>query len=121
MQKLIFVVDDNDANLLATAAVLDEDYLVLTMPSAKRMFEVLGKKRPDLILLDIEMPEINGHEAIVTLKENPELKDIPVLFLTGWIDDELIAKSLGLGALEVIEKSTMQENLLRKVTEYLKG
>jgi len=119
MQKMIFVVDDNDANLTVAASVLEDDYLVLTMPSAQKMFSLLEKKRPDLILLDNEMPEMTGLEAIVKLKENPQWKDIPVLFLTGWSDEKLLSDAAKLGALEVVNKPIVPPVLLNCVKKHL--
>jgi len=117
--QMVFIVDDNDSNLTKAASALETDYRVLTMPSAEKMFTILGKKRPDLILLDVEMPEMNGLEAIAKLKENPEWKDIPVLFLTGWIDDALRSKALELGALDVIPKPIVTEILLGHVKNHI--
>jgi len=88
MEKIIFIVDDNDANLVMASSALEDEYKVLTMPSAQKMFWLLEKKQADLILLDIEMPDMTGLEAIVKLKENPRWKDIPVIFLTGRSDEE---------------------------------
>jgi len=104
MEKLIFIVDDNDANLTLAASILENEYRVLTMPSAQRMFLVLEKKIPDLILLDIEMQEMNGFEAIAKLKESPSWKTIPVLFLTGWSDEKIISDAEKSGALDIINK-----------------
>jgi len=120
IQKLVFVVDDNNANLMVAAMALEEEYRVLTMPSAKKMFLLLEKKMPDLILLDVEMPEMTGLEAIVILKENPQWKDIPVVFLTGWSDEKLVSDALKAGALDVINKPIVPESLrdsLRKYTD----
>jgi len=119
MDKLIFIVDDNDANLTMAASVLENDYRILTMPSAERMFLLLEKKRPDLILLDIEMPEMTGLEAIVKLKENPQFKDIPVLFLTGWVDEKLVANALELGALAVVNKPIVKSVLMDNIKKYI--
>jgi len=119
MNKLIFIVDDNDANLTVAACALEDDYRVLTMPSAEKMFSLLEKKRPDLILLDIEMPEMTGLEAIVKLKENTQFSDIPVLFLTGWTDDKLLAQAEKLGALTVITKQINASVLKENVKKYL--
>jgi len=117
--QLVFIVDDNDSNLTKAASVLETDYKVLTMPSAEKMFTILGKKRPDLILLDVEMPEMNGLEAIAKLKESTEWRDIPVLFLTGWVDDKLKSQALELGALDVIPKPIVPEILLRHVKDHI--
>jgi len=119
MEKLVFVVDDNDANLTMAASSLDSDYEVLTMLSAKKMFNVLEKRKADLILLDNEMPEMTGLEAIVKLKENPQYKDIPVLFLTGYSDEKLLSDIKNSGALDVIEKPIIPSKLLDSVRKYI--
>ncbi|MCL2805825.1 MAG: response regulator [Treponema sp.] len=120
MQKLVFIVDDNDANLTMAASVLEVEYQVLTMPSAQKMFLLLEKKNPDLILLDIEMPDMTGLEAIVKLKENPKWKEIPVVFLTGWVDEKVIAGALEAGALEVIGKPIVPSVLLDGIRKNIK-
>ena len=120
MEKLIFIVDDNDSNLSMAASILENEYRILTMPSAEKMFALLTKKQPDLILLDIEMPEMTGLEAIVLLKENPQWKDIPVLFLTGWSDDKLISDAKSAGALEVINKPINSTVLRDSIKSYIK-
>jgi len=119
MDKLIFIIDDNDANLTMAASALEENYKVLTMPSAEKMFVLLGKKRPDLILLDIEMPEMNGFEAIEKLKGDSQYSDIPVLFITGWCDDKLLADAEKAGALEVVNKPIVPAVLLECVKKYI--
>jgi len=119
MEKLIFLVDDTDSILTLAASVLDDDYRVLTMMSAEKMFSLLSKKRPDLIILDVEMPDLGGIEAAVSLKENNEWQDIPVMFLTGHIDDSIISKAGDLKALGVIDKSELSSTLLSRVKEVI--
>jgi len=119
MSKLLFLVDDTDSILTIAASVLEDDYRVLTMPSAEKMLKLLEKKSPDLIILDIEMPDMNGFEAIAALKANPDLKNIPVLFLTGYIDDTVRSRVKESGALDVMEKSEINKTLLNKVNEIL--
>ena len=86
MQKTVFIVDDNDTNLAMAKSALKEQYRVMTLPSAEKMFALLEKIKPDLILLDIEMPEMDGFEALQLLKDNEAYADIPVVFLTGMTD-----------------------------------
>ena len=119
MQKLIFVVDDNDANLTMAALVLEAEYRVLTMPSAPKMLALLEKKQPDMILLDIEMPDMTGFEAIVQLKEHSEWKNIPVIFLTGRNDDSVMSEGLQLGAIDFIHKPILPAALMNRVRNYL--
>jgi len=69
--------------------------------------------------LDIEMPEMNGFEAIAKLKEHPDHKDIPVMFLTGYIDDEIKTRSFESGALDVMLKSDTGTTLLKRIKEII--
>jgi len=68
MSKTIFVVDDNDTNLSTAKEALKGQYRVMSLPSAAKMFALLEKITPDMILLDIEMPEMSGFEALRLLK-----------------------------------------------------
>jgi len=119
MEKMIFVIDDNDANLTVAASALEDEYMVLTMPGAERMFKILEKKRPNLILLDIEMPEMDGFEALSKLKDNPEWDDIPVVFLTGRTDEGFEQKARNTKVLDIVKKPFTKENLLDTVKKYI--
>lgn len=112
MNKTIFVVDDSDINLSMAKKSLEEHYRVLTMPSAKKMFAILEKITPDLILLDIEMPEIGGFEALISLKSNPSYSGIPVIFLTGYTDNTIEARGYELGIADFITKPFSTHNLI---------
>jgi putative two-component system response regulator len=70
LMKTIFAVDDSDTNLATAKKALEGRYRVLTMPSAAKMFALLEKISPDLILLDIEMPEMDGFDALLRLKSD---------------------------------------------------
>ena len=115
-RKLIMLVDDNRTNLLAGKAALTEDYTVLTMPSARKMLETLEWSKPDLILLDIDMPEMNGFEAIRILKKDPETRGFPVIFLTAMDESANELEGLKLGAIDYITKP-FSSALLRKRIE----
>jgi len=117
--KMIFVVDDSDTNLLMAEESLEDYYQVITIPSAAKMFVFLKKFVPDMILLDIQMPEMNGFEALECLKANPTYADIPVIFLTGYIDDEIKARSKELGAVDIITKPFSAPALLERIETHL--
>lgn len=104
MMKVIFVVDDNDTNLTKAKQALVGDYKVFTIPSAAKMFSLIEKITPSLILLDIKMPEMDGFEALEILKREPKLRDIPVIFLTAKADDDAEIRGFELGALDFITK-----------------
>jgi len=119
MEKIIFIVDDNDANLVMAGSALEDEYRVLTMPSAQKMFSLLEKKTPELILLDIEMPDMTGLEAIVKLKENPKWQNIPVLFITGRHDDKLKSDPNISKAVDIVYKPIVAPVLKAAVKKYI--
>jgi putative two-component system response regulator len=120
MKKIIFIVDDNDANLVMASSALENEFKVLTMPSAQKMFSLLEKMKADLILLDIEMPGMTGIEAIIILKNKPEWKDIPVIFLTGRQDKEFISDIEEAKALDIVFKPVDAAVLMECIKKHIK-
>jgi len=117
--KTIFVVDDSDTNLSMAEAVLEDKYIVMTMPSASKMFALLEKILPDLVLLDIEMPDMDGFGALKNLKSNSKWSEIPVIFLTGRNDPEIEAQGLEIGAVDFITKPFSAAVLLNRIQTHL--
>jgi len=118
---MIFVVDDSSAGLMVAAAALESEYRVLTMASAEKLFSMLNRLRPDMILLDIEMPGMGGFETIAELKKDPDRREIPVVFLTGWSDGETAARAMEAGALGIIGKPFEPAALRDLVKKYLEN
>ncbi|MDR1021255.1 MAG: response regulator, partial [Synergistaceae bacterium] len=115
----VMVVDDNITNLKFAKAALTDVYDVYTAPSAAKMFSVfdsIENSLPALILLDINMPDINGLEAITILKKREDTKSIPVIFLTALGDPDSEVEGLGLGAVDYVTKP-FEPHLLRKRVE----
>ena len=119
MKKTIFIVDDNYTNLAVAEKVLESQYSVIGLPSAAEMFATLEKTKPDLILLDIIMPEMGGFEAIDRLKSNETLAQIPVIFLTGHTDEKAEATGIKLGAVDFISKPFSEPVLLNRIQNHL--
>jgi len=119
MQKTIFVVDDNDTNLSMAKEALKDHYRVMTLPSAAKMFTLLEKITPDLILLDIEMPEIDGFEALQRLKNNSAQADIPVIFLTSMTDAAVEVRGFELGVIDFITKPFSAPVLSNRIKTHL--
>jgi CheY-like chemotaxis protein len=117
-KKLIILVDDNPTNLRIGKNVLSEKYTVATAPSAAKLFALLENNHPVLILLDIDMPGMDGYEAIKILKLNSETKDIPVIFLTGMTDSQDEEKSRTLGAIDYITKPFDPQELIACIEKY---
>ena len=119
MQKTIFVVDDNDTNLSMAKEALKEHYRVMTLPSAAKMFSLLEKVAPDIILLDIEMPEMDGFEALRRLKTNDTYSHIPVIFLTGMSDTATEVRGFQLGVVDFIAKPFSAPVLINRIKTHL--
>jgi len=118
-QLKIIVVDDNLVNLNAVKSILKTRYEVFTVTSAARMFDLLEKVIPDLILLDVQMPELNGYEALRLLYSNPAFKGIPVVFVTSLSDEENEMEGLSLGAVDYIFKPFVAPLLLRRIETHI--
>ncbi|MCL2616994.1 MAG: response regulator, partial [Defluviitaleaceae bacterium] len=103
-KKIIFIVDDNKSNLTVGSEALSGQYTVFTLDSGARMLKMLEKLVPDLILLDVEMPEMNGYEALEHIKRDSRFEQIPVIFLTALSSTETELRGLSLGAVDYIIK-----------------
>ena len=117
--KTIFVVDDNNVNLLAAEKALTAHYRVFTLPSASGMFELLEDIIPDLILLDIEMPDTNGFDALKQLKSNALYAGISVVFLTSRSDVSAEVLGFELGAIDFISKPFSEPALYNRLKTHL--
>jgi len=117
--KTIFVVDDNDVNLVTAERILSKHYNVFTLQSASDMFELLNDVIPDLILLDIMMPGIDGLEAMKKLKACIRYSNIPVIFLTSVRDAETEALGFELGAVDFISKPFSEIVLINRIRTHL--
>jgi len=119
MRKKIVIVDDNAANLSIGRNLLKTFYEVYPAPSAAKLFEILQKIIPDLILLDVDMPEMNGYEALKIMKANPRFTAIPVIFLTAKDDEDSEVKGFDLGASDYVTKPFSGPLLLRRIANLL--
>src|SRR5947208_2518539 len=104
-KRIILIVDDNPANIQVANNILKDAYIIkiaTSGASALNLAKVL--RQPDLILLDIMMPEMDGYEVCSQLKANPGTRNIPIIFLTGRTDAEDETKGFELGAIDYIHK-----------------
>ena len=114
-RKTLIMVDDDILDLTIVKNNLAEKYDFFTASSNDTLFKILDKVTPDLILLDVEMPGINGFEVIKRLKLNENTSHIPVIFLTARIDAESEVEGLNLGAVDYIYKPFSKELLMKRV------
>ena len=118
-QKTIFLVDDDVTNLAMGSEALGSLYNIFTMNSGTRLIKMLESHVPDLILLDVEMPRMNGYETIKLLKSGENTKNIPVIFLTAQSDSDSELKGLSLGAIDYIIKPFTPPLLLKRIEVHL--
>ncbi|MDR0501412.1 MAG: response regulator [Coriobacteriales bacterium] len=118
-RKTILLVDDNPTNLTVGKSILKEKFKVYPLPSAEVMFDLLENLIPDLILLDVEMPEVNGYEAIRKIKADPKLRQIPIIFLTALNDVNSELEGLTLGAVDYVTKPFSGPLLIQRINNQL--
>jgi putative two-component system response regulator len=118
-RKTIFLVDDNIVNLNTGKNTLSALYKVATFGSGKILLKILEKNIPDLILLDVMMPEMDGYETLKAIKSNEKTAHIPVIFLTAKDDDDSEAEGFSLGAADYIAKPFSPPMLLKRIEMHL--
>lgn len=116
MNDWILVVDDDTSNLKMASYILGRAQMrVSCLKSGKDAVQFLEENRPDLVLLDIHMPEMDGFETMLAIRENEAVADIPVIFLTADDDSNTEKRGLEVGAVDFIKKPFVPEVLLLRV------
>ena len=116
----ILVVDDTDANLrLLTAMLRDNGYKVRPVSSGEMALRVIEAKAPDLVLLDINMPEMDGYEVCRRLKADPRWRDIPVLFISALTDTADKVRAFQAGGVDYVGKPFQFEEVAARVRTHL--
>lgn len=112
----VLIVDDVPTNVMLVQAILKkEGYTLLTTDSGAKALRLAQDKHPNLILLDIMMPEMDGYEVLQHLKSNPDTNDIPVIIMSALSDMQSIVKGYQLGATEYVTKPFQREELVKRV------
>ncbi|MCP4108418.1 MAG: response regulator [Desulfobacteraceae bacterium] len=116
----ILVVDDNPINLnVLSDSLTEHGFTILLKKDGEKALSLVKRKKPDIILLDIVMPGIDGFETCKRLKDDEETKDIPVIFMTALSDTIDKLKGFKLGAVDYITKPFHQEEVLARVKTHL--
>lgn len=116
----ILIVDDTPANIQMLMAVLKEKgYQISVATNGRQALDVLARVQPDLILLDVMMPEMDGFETCAQIKTSPEWRNIPIIFLTSKTETADIVRGFELGALDYVGKPFQPHELLARVSTHL--
>lgn len=119
MSQIVLIVDDDITSLKLAMSIIEKDYRVATAVSGEMTLKYLEKNRPDLILLDLNMPEMDGLDVMEVLKADPEYSNIPVIFLTASHSPQIEAKCLDVGALDFVSKPFIPQVLKSRVRRIL--
>ena len=117
--QVILVIDDDPTSLKRATGIMEKDYRVSAAVSGAMAFKYLEKNKPDLILLDLSMPEMDGFEVMERLKANPEYSEIPVVFLAAAPDPLTEAKCLEVGGVDFVNKPFIPQVLRSRVKRVL--
>ena len=121
-KRTIMVIDDNPDLVTIVRLFLEiGGYNEICAYSGPQLFAVLAKQKPDLILLDIMMPEMDGLEVLTRLKGNPDTASIPVILLTAKVQYEDVLGGYKLGADEYITKPFTRTQLMTSINRLLRG
>lgn len=119
MKQIILVVDDDKMNLVAAQKLLAEEYRIAAVNSGELAFQYLEKHEPDLILLDIQMPEMDGFEVMRRIQANEVWRKIPVIFLTADRSEKTEETCFQMGAVDYIGKPFVPAIMLQRVRRTL--
>ena len=120
-KELILLVDDDPGNLKRAQTILGEEFRISATTSGKMALSLLSKVTPDLILLDVNMPEMNGFETLKKIRELENGSMIPVVFLTGDNDAETETKCFEAGAMDFVGKPVVSQELVSRVKRILEN
>ncbi len=115
----ILIVDDQPNNIKIVSTLLNTKYNLYIANSGAGAIKILEKVQPDLILLDVMMPEMTGYEACEIIKSNPDTKDIPIIFLTAKTETEDIVQGFELGAVDYIAKPFSAKEIVVRIQNHI--
>ena len=116
----VLIVDDLDLNVEMLTDILKDNYNILSAGNGEEALGILKEKSADLVLLDIIMPKMDGCETLKRMREDEELKNIPVVAVTSEGDPELRAKVLELGAVDYVLRGEDADALKHRLASVLK-
>jgi len=117
--KRILIVEDVDMNRDLLAQILEEDYEVMEAVNGKAGYEMALAEKPDLILMDMLMPEMTGDEATAKLRTHPEMADTPIIAVTAQAMDGDAEVALKAGCNDYVTKPIDEDVLMEKIRKYI--
>jgi two-component system, cell cycle response regulator DivK len=119
-RKKVLIVEDVLFNLDLVVQLLEEDYEILTARDGESAILITENERPDLVLMDMSLPKVNGWDATRRIKSNPELRDIPVIGLSAHAMSGDAEKALEAGCDDYLTKPLDEDDLFDKMRKYIR-
>lgn len=119
--RILIVDDDKSIRNFISEGLFMEGYDCFTAQNGQEGVEAARKERPDLIIMDVDMPVLNGWQALEELRKVPQTQSMPVLMLTGHAQSHDMGIAMGLGAASYLVKPVVLDKLLERVAFMLKG
>ncbi len=121
-KREILIIDDSATNIFLVESILNEyGYKTFSVLNAKEALKRIEKVVPDIILLDLLMPQISGFDFIKTIKQNPKFQSISVIIVSALTDDESVNEIMNLGATDFINKPIIIPQLIEKIESVLEN
>lgn len=118
-KKILIIEDEKNIMLVYSQLLKKENYEVLTAEDGLKGLELAQEELPDLILLDLVLPKLDGFKILSTLKEDDETKEIPVIIISARSDKESIETTLKSGAENYLVKPIQKQELLTQIKKYI--
>ena len=121
MSKRILVVEDEEDNMQILRDLLAPGYELIEADNGEKALAAAAKQQPDLILMDIQLPIMDGYEATRRLKADPKLRSVPIIAITSYAMGEDEKRARAAGCDDFVAKPYSPRDLLTKIRSYLKG
>ncbi len=118
-KPFILIIDDNPTNLDVLIEILQNDYRLSVAKTGKKALEFIKNNTPDLILLDVVMPEMDGFEVCQILKSRPDTRSIPVIFISSVNDAENVSKGYAIGGSDYLSKPFVPVEVRTRIKDQL--
>lgn len=118
-KNILIIDDDREYTRLIETWLIQSDFACFVSNSSTTSFAIIENCKPDIILLDLHMPSLNGHEVCAVLKAHKSFANVPVIFLSATIGKEEEEKALALGAQGYLSKLIKKEALIEALEKYL--
>lgn len=119
-KKRILIIDDDPHMLRTMKTMLEGNYEVAIAPSGMKGIRMINKFNPDIILLDYDMPDMNGQETFAKIKEDEMYRHIPVMFLTGIDDEQMARRVLKMIPAGYVLKPPVKSEIIKRIEAVLK-